>query len=119
MAPTTSSSKLLQMIKPVRVQADEEIENLTEAQLKLFLKLCRDPSVAKQLATGSSDTMTSSTVTSETSSQDNSYVPAQAIASHSPALSSADGSHPTPSQAKEYQQTTFTFSTVVDTNTGT
>ena len=90
MAPITSSSKLLQMIKPARVQADEEIGNLTDAQLQLFLKLCKDPSVAKQLAVGGSDTMTSSTVTSEHSSQDNLYLPAQAVASHSPALSVAD-----------------------------
>ena len=47
MQTTASSSKLLQMIKPSREQADEEIGNLTEAQLKLFLKLCKDPSVAK------------------------------------------------------------------------
>jgi len=38
--PTSGSSKLLQMINPSRLQADEEIGNLTEDQLKLFLKLC-------------------------------------------------------------------------------
>ena len=71
----SSSSKLLQMIaEPTREQAEEEISKLTPDELKLFLKLCRDRTVAHKLA---SDAMTSSTVTSsETSSQDNSYTPA-------------------------------------------
>ena len=63
----SSSSKLLQMIaEPTREQAEEEIGKLTPDELKLFLKLCRDRTVAHKLA---SDAMTSSTVTSsETSS---------------------------------------------------
>ena len=78
-APASGTSKLLQIIEPSRVQAEEEIGRLTQDELRLFLKLCKDPSVAQQFGTTASagDTMTSSTVTSsETSSQDNSYMPA-------------------------------------------
>ena len=52
--------------EPTRDQAEEEIGKLTPDELKLFLKLCRDRTIAHKLA---SDAMTSSTVTSsETSS---------------------------------------------------
>ena len=65
-------------------EAEEEIGRLTQDELRLFLKLCKDPSVAQQLVSssrGCGDTMTSSTVTSsETSSQDNSYMPAPQVA---------------------------------------
>ena len=85
-APTTgNASKLLQIIEPSRVQAEEEIGRLTQDELKLFLKLCKNPNVAMQLGVSGSDAMTSSTVTSETSSQDNSYMPAPQVAT-SPAF---------------------------------
>ena len=88
-AASEGTSKLLQMIaEPTREQAEEEIGRLTPDELKLFLKLCRDRTVAHKLAVASiaaTDAMTSSTVTSsETSSQDNSYTPApQAITASS------------------------------------
>ena len=51
------------------MQAEEEIGRLTQDELRLFLKLCKDPSVAQQFGASAGDTMTSSTVTSsETSS---------------------------------------------------
>ena len=84
MEPVSDTSKLLQIIEPSRVQAEEEIGRLTQDELRLFLKLCKDPSVAQQLGSstgGYGDTMTSSTVTSsETSSQDNSYMAAPQVA---------------------------------------
>jgi len=93
-----TSSKLLQMIN---IEADEtsptkrEVENLSEEEASLFLKLvklCKDPQLAKQFMSpeagcgaGAADatTMASSDVTSETSSQDNCYLSAQAADIHS------------------------------------
>ena len=94
----TTSSKLLQMIN---IEAEEtsstkrEVENLSEQEATLFLKLvklCKNPNLAQQLmspeagcgATGADTTTTaSSDVTSETSSQDNCYLSAQAVDIHS------------------------------------
>ena len=97
----TSTSKLLSMIS---VQADEstlckrEIENLTEEQAQLFLKLVKlckeDPNAAQQFSHGKevsaeATNMTASTVTSEDSSQDNHLATAQAL------LSSSNSTKPT------------------------
>ena len=82
----------------ISIQADEqseckrEIENLTEEQATLFLKLVKlykeDPTVAETQMNGPEEegkrvrepkSMTPSTVTSETSSQDNGYMMSQAV----------------------------------------
>ena len=73
-----------------------EVENLTEEEASLFLKLvklCKDPLIAQRLASpevtgnsfgGEATTTTGSTVTSEseTSSQDYGYVTAQEVSNN-------------------------------------
>ena len=84
----------------INIQADDdslckrEVESLTEQEATLFLKLvklCKDPQIASKFAIPEADgatPMTSSTLTSETSSQDNSYYTNQAA---TPSAESAQG----------------------------
>jgi hypothetical protein len=74
----------------INIQADDyspckrEVESLTEQEATLFLKLvklCKDPQIARQFTIPEADgatPMTSSTLASETSSQNNSYNTMQA-----------------------------------------